>query len=132
MGAIPVLRFATLSRVSLAHGSPIWCDTALAAKHLSASCWNMEVMLGKHAWILSLPVEKCVANPWPVVPQISSTPVKSFAMKETVGRALAHQSFPADAPSEQRNFRVPVLKVKMTQHAVMRTRVKIMSQALCT
>lgn len=113
MGAIPVLRFATLSLVSLAHGSPIWCDTALVAKHLSASCWNMEVMVGKHAWTLSLPVEKCVANPCPVAPQISSIPVKGSAMKETVGHALAHQLFPADVLSEQRSFHVPVLKVKM-------------------
>lgn len=110
MGAIPVLRFATLSLVSLAHGSPIWCDTALVAKHLSASCWNMEVMVGKHAWTLSLPVEKCVANPCPVAPQISSIPVKGSAMKETVGHALAHQLFPADVLSEQRSFQCTSLK----------------------
>lgn len=118
MGAIPVLRFATLSPVSLAQGSPIWCDIALAAKHLSASCWNMEVMVGRRAWILFLPVEKCVANPCPVGPQISSTPVKSSAMRETVGHALEHQLFPADAPSEQRSSHVPVLKVKMLHSCV--------------
>lgn len=72
MGTIPVLKCATLSLVSLAHGSPIWCDVALVAKHLSASYWNLEVMVGKHAWILSLRVEKCVANPCPVVPQVTS------------------------------------------------------------
>lgn len=113
MVAIRVLRYATLSLVSLARGSPIWCDVALVAKRLSASCWNLEAMVGKHAWTLSLPVEKCVANPCPVVPQISSIPVKSSATKETVVRALAHQLFPADALSEQRSFHVPVLKVKM-------------------
>lgn len=113
MGAIPVLKCATRSPASLAHGSPIWCGVALVAKHLSASCWILEVMVGKHAWILFLHVEKCVANPCPVVPQISSIPVKSSAMKETVDHALAHQLFPADALSEQRSFHVPVLRVKM-------------------
>lgn len=71
MGTIPVLKCATLNLVSLAHGSPTWCDVALVAKHLSASYWNLEVMVGKHAWILFLRVEKCVANLCPVAPQVT-------------------------------------------------------------
>lgn len=68
MGTIRVLKCVTLSPASRAHGFPSWCAIALVGKLLSASCWNLEVVVGRHAWILCLHVEKCVASLCHVVP----------------------------------------------------------------
>ena len=68
MGTIHVLKCVTLGPASRAHGFPSWCAIALVGKLLSASCWNLEVVVGRHAWILCLHVEKCAASLCLVVP----------------------------------------------------------------
>lgn len=52
----------------------------------------------------SLKMRSCNIHSWlfSFLLKISFIPVKSSAMKETVDHALAHQSFPAGALSEQR------------------------------